>query len=263
MPTKCTWLFNGRIGTPGRPFGFSETWYTGLTGDAILTAMDFVSDRRVLTLARYTNIVGYRIGQPNGRAFVVPRDYAAPSTNSAANVQLDSALMQCGNDLNNAIKRFYLHCLPDAWVDDGDVSVANQNRLRLVIDTLSVQGFQFRSRKATSPVADILEVSAAGVVKTIQNMVVAVKDEITFLRARDVNGKAVRGTYIVTAVASATEFTLAHWPNLTLGRSGKVKKLEYEYGGVISLGQRGFIRTGGRKVGRPFGLLRGRAPTRR
>jgi len=263
MATKATWLFQGRIDNPSVTYGFSETWYTNLTGDNLVTAMDTVSDSRAQSLADFSSIIGYRIQGVNGRAYVVKRSYPAPAANGPANVQVDAALMQCFVQGSPTVKKFYMHNLPDSWVNDGVITQANRRKLTGFIAELQDQGFLVRYRTQTAPQADILSVTAAGVVTTIQNIAVNVGDEVQFLRTRDTDGHAIRGTYIVSVAPGGNTFTVAHWPNAVVGRSGKIRKLVYGFGQVLIAGDAGFLRVGGKKVGRPFFQFRGRAPIRR
>lgn len=262
MTTKCTWLFNGAIDSPARYYGFSETWYSNLTGDLLLAAMDRVSAVRRQCLAQFSSIIGYRVGEIGKRSFTVRRDFAAPAGNFGANVQVDSALMQSGMAGSDALKRFYLHNIPDDWVTDGQITAANRRKLTNVLAELSNTNFLIKHRSENSPTKEIVSVTAEGIVTTNGALGVAVGDEIQFLRCRDTDGRPIRGTYLVSGGIAGNAFTVAHWQNVVVARSGKARKLVYEYQQALIFGEP-YLRVGGKKVGRPFFQLRGRAPNRR
>src|SRR5580765_3428997 len=137
MATKATWLFNGGDLTSaagGKVYGFSETWYTSLDGDALINAMDLVSSLRRLCLAKFTSIVGYRIGQVNGRSFVIRKFLAAPRENDEGNLPVDSALMQVNIAGSTSRKRFFIHDLPDDWIAGGVINPQRRLALRDVVD---------------------------------------------------------------------------------------------------------------------------------
>jgi hypothetical protein len=264
MATKATWLFNGAgTLTWDKVWGFSETWYTSLTGDALIAAMDTISSKRRLLLASDAAIVGYRIGVDNGRSFVIRKLFSAPTSNSTSNVPVDSALCQVGTAGGPAIKRFWLHDLPDDWILGGKVIPSVRPGIFDLINTFSALGFQVRFQNQAAVKSDVLSITTLGLVTTVQAFGTVAGDLVSFLNCKDINGKPIRGQYIVETVTDPTHFTVAHWSGVTVGRSGKVRKVAYLFGTALALGDRGLISAGSRKVGRPFFQSRGRAPIRR
>lgn len=263
MPNKATWLFNGDSTKSGKTWGFSESWYSGLSDDALITAMDNVSAIRRQILAYDCQIVGYRIGQPNGRSYVVRKSFAPPNANDYSNIPVDAAMCQVGVVGAPAIKRFWLHDLPDDWIERTEIVAGRVAAIRNVVDAYTVFGFQVRFQNQAAVTSDIFSIDALGVVVTVQAHGLVANQQVSFLKCRDVNNKAIRGQYIVTNVASPTVFTVGHWPGNVVGRRGKVRLTQYQFGAALSLLDRGVVLGGSRKVGRPFFQSRGRAPARR
>jgi hypothetical protein len=263
MVTKCTWLFNGSSNSGEKSFGFSETWYSGLTGDAVITAMEGVSTVRKLILAYGISIVGYRIQEGNGRAYVVRKSLSPPSSNDYPNLPLDSALCQVGVQGSPTLKKFFLHALPDDWVAQDRIVASRKAAILTVVDAYTAFNFQVRVVNPAAPATSILSITEAGLVETVGAHGLNVNDYVTLLRVRDINNRAIRGTFVVRTVPTNSTLTLAGWGGNTVGRSGKIRINQYSYLGATSLAARGIIGTGSRKVGRPFFQSRGRAPARR
>lgn len=263
MP-KATWLFNGSAADEQIVFGFSESWYTNLTGDALINAMDTVSDKRRLLLAADTNIVGYRIQDATGRSFVVRKKFIPPRANGEGNVPVDSILCEVAVAGTTSKKRFWCHDVPDDWIVGGRLPDFVLIRVTEWLERLSALNFGVRYRVQSAPTAPILSIDATGAVVTSANIVLAAGDTIQFLRCRDINGRPIKGTYVVKTVTDQTHFAVAPWAGQLVGVSGRVRKLTYQIGGALVEEQsRSIVRSGSRKVGRPFFQLRGRASARR
>lgn len=263
MAVKATWLFNGSAS--GKVWGFSESWYTNLSGDILLAAMDLVSAKRRLILSGDSAIVGYRIGQPTGRAFVIRRSFLAPSRNGGSNLPVDCALCSVAVQGSPTIKKFFLHDLPDGFVENAAISNDADIRLPIqqAVDAYVQGGFQVRYQDPAAIKANVLSIDATGKVDTVQNFVVLPNQVVSFLNARDVNNRTVRGQFVIKAVTSPTEFTLANWTGQVVGRRGSVRLVSYLFGLSASRGELGVMAAASRKVGRPFFQLRGRVPIKR
>jgi hypothetical protein len=261
---KATWLFNGATEGADSVWGFSESWYTNLAGDALVTAMDLVSSRRSLILSSNTKIIGYRIGTTTGRSYVVRRERQSPTSNGVSNIPVDSALCQVGIAGTDNRKRFFFHDMPDGWVSGVEINPNRIPDVNLVVQTLAAAGFLVRYQSNIPAPVPILSIDTLGVVKTTLPITVAVNQSINILNCRDVTGRTVRGTYVVSAVANPNEFTLAHWTGQQVSRSGKVRLVNLVPGAALYLGDSDtVIRGGAKKVGRPFFQFRGRVPNRR
>jgi hypothetical protein len=264
MTIKATWIFQGdESGIGGYSWGFSESWYFGGGAGQVEAAMDAVSPLRALCLAKRCGIVAYRISQPGGLAYVVRKEYNAPNGNDESNLPVDAALCQVAVANSTAYKKFWLHDLPDDWVTGGTIVNARQVALRGVIKAYCDNNFQVRFQVPTAPTANILAIDATGNVTTQQNIAALPNLVIKMLKCRDINNKAIKGTYVVETQTDATHFKLRGWPGNIVGRSGKVRLVQYDYQNGIFFGQQSVIRGGSRKVGRPFFQLRGRVSARR
>lgn len=263
MPTKATWLFNGYSDNTGKVWGFSETWYTSQGGDALLASMDLVSQRRAQILSRETEIVGYRIGTPNGRAFVVRKSFASPLANDKSNLPVDAVRCQCGITGSDSTKKFYFHDLPDDWIVSNTLDFNRIAAIQQVMQVIVATGFQVRFVNQAAAQANVVGITDLGVVTTQAPHVFVVGNVVQFMNMRDVNGKAVRGTYVISVVPDNTHFTVLHWSGQTVGRSGRARLQAFSFGSSLYLGDQTVVDAGSRKVGRPFFQSRGRVPVRR
>jgi len=267
MPVKCSWLFNGTSGNRnGKVWGFSENWYSGLSGNALIAAMDAVSAKRRLILAADTVICGYRIGQENGRSYVVRRVLAAPRGNDVSNIPVDAALCQVSVGGSPTVKKFWFHDLPDDWINATTIFADRVQAILDVISAIVVNGFSVRYQNPTALSTDVLTIDATGAVTTVGNIALAVGNLVSFLNCKDINGRTVRGKYIVASVTDATHFTVAHWSGQVVARRGRVRLVQYAFGAAQVFApdpSLGVISGGSRKVGRPFFQSRGRVPVRR
>jgi hypothetical protein len=263
MTVKCTWLFNGVARDKKRVWGFSETWYSGLSAAAVLTPMNRVSNERRQLLAQETSIIGYRIQELGGRAFVVKTNFTAPRGNGFGNLPVDSVLCQVGIQNTIGVKRFFLHDLPDDWIDDNDLDPAKRLDVFAVINAYTFNGFQVRALNPAALNAPVLSIDTLGNVVTTAAMGIGVNTYVSFLRCRDINNRPVRGQFVVDQFTDTTHFRLAHWTGQVVPRSGRVRASTYQFAGAVDLGEAGIIRAASRKVGRPFFQKRGRVSNRR
>lgn len=264
MAQKCTFLFNGSNATSGKTWGFSETWYSALTGAAVVAQMDNLMAVRRLILSSDVTCVGYRIGQPGGRSYVVRRSLIAPRANDSSNLPVDSVLCQMqGSDLIT-VKKFFLHDLPDDWIAGTSIDPARTNAIANAIAAYSAFNFQFRYQNQVAASAPVLSIDLNGNVVTNAPIALVPTNLISFLKCKDINNKTIRGQYAVTAVTDATHFQIAHWPGNVVARSGRVRLVSYLFQNALVLGANGGIVAGAsRKVGRPFFQSRGRVSSRR
>jgi hypothetical protein len=264
MSVKATWLFNGVSANGLKMYGFSETWYSGLAGNPLIAQMDLISDLRRLFLARDTEIIGYRIGQDGGRSYVVRKSFLAPASNEPGNLPVDALSCQVGVVGSPSIKRFFIHDLPDNYISNGTFDDLEAAGMLGLIKAYADLNFQVRYQNPAAPNAMILSIDGTGNVTTTANIALAVNNTVSFLNCKDVNGKTVRGTYIVETVTDGLHFKVAHWPGNTVGRKGKVRLVSFLFAAASYLGpSRSIIEPASRKVGRPFFQSRGRVPTRR
>ena len=275
MTVKASWLFNGTNTNGQLVWGFSESWYSNNSGDQLIAQMRTLARTRIQFCASGTVLYGYRIGQPSGKSITV-REFSsirAPRNNDAANVPQDAALCVCRGAAATAPKKeFWMHCLPDDYVNDGafaNVNFMGQSAAAWVQGLLDA-GFQFRYSQYGTP-ARIASISDAGAVVLSDNLVLAAGTNVKLIRVRDVNARGVKGIYTIAATPAptATTFTLLNWPGKTVGVSGKIATITYGYSNIVAPDPKPgtvasvLVRPGVRKCGRPFGQLVGRVSARR
>jgi len=275
MTLKATWLWNGFNKQQNLFWGFSETWYTDDSPAALQPKMDALAAIR--TQLRGTTCVYYgaRMADtaPNSRAFTIRSDgtIKASTRNGGVNVAPDAALCLCFGTVAGTSKRFWLHALPDGFIDEGNFDPGSNvpTKAALWINTLAAQGFKFRFIDPTAPTGQVLSIDSFGNVVLIQPIAgVAPNSLVQLLKVRGVDGRGKRGKFYVDTVTDASHFKLAHWPGDVVAQSGKIRIVRFNFTSIAPVPAAGpladpTIRAGVRKVGRPFGQLRGRAVARR
>jgi hypothetical protein len=280
MTTKFTILFNGTARQGGIAFGFSETWYSQNAEDQCVAnfRLDGLRERLAL-LPAAVKIIGYRVGQvpqvgvPT-RAFTVSeRQGAAGAMQGVPNVPNDSALCQVFGTVGGTIKRFWIHCLPDIAVADADFVAAEDipGKARSFLNSMRGSGFQFRYTVQNAATALVNAIDAMGNV-TLNAAVAGAAPGATvqMLRVRDTSGKSVKGRFRIDTAGytDTSHFRLLKWTGQVVAVSGQCRIVSYAYTSFQPIPGQGnkadpTVRPGVRKPGRPFGLLRGRAPARR
>jgi hypothetical protein len=275
MTLKCSWLWNGTAKAGNLSFGFSESWYTNDAPAVLLPKMEQSARFRVPMLARGTILYGYRIADtaPGSRAYTVFPSGGIGAQRGAGtpNVPQDAALCQCYGTVPGTVKRFWIHCLPDDFVKDGDFDPGSgvPGDARAYINNLATAGFLFRYTLPTSPIAKIQSIDNTGVVVLQAPLVGAALNSIVQLyHVRGVDGRGKRGKFTISAFVDNQHFTLGHWPGDVVGASGSLRLTTYGFTSIQQVPPLGLqsdptIKPGTRKCGRPFGQLRGRAVARR
>jgi len=280
MPFKISFLFNGTTGasansesTARRPFGFSETWYRAT--EPTKEILTNVCKERMWGLPETIAPFGYRVGEVGvARSKVIMSEVTTTGWRTQAiNATPDAAFCKViGTAAGNPVKRFFLHCLPDGWVWDSqfyDTSTVQPRSvkdkvaaLRRYLNALRDNAFLFKYNAAGLAEARILSITADGIVTVDRPVNPGPNGYITIQRCRDTNGKPVRGNYVVQG-AGGVSFTIRPWEaGRTVGRSGRVRPVIEGYTG-FTIPDDWLIRIAGRKVGRPFGAVRGRSSARR
>jgi len=275
MTLKASWCWNGNAKGGLISFGFSENWYTEDAPAVLLPKMEVLARLRAVSMAKGTEVYGFRIADtsPGSRAYTQRPNgrIGAPRAAGNPNIPNDAALCQCFGTVPGTVKRFWMHNLPDGYVDDCDFTAAASmpQRAREFINSLASNGFKFRYQVQNTAIADIQEITALGVVTTVQELAgVAQGSYVQLYHVRGTDGRGKRGKYRVASVTNGRTFTLAHWPGDVVALSGKIRIVTYAFTGITPVPEEGLgsdptLRPGTRKVGRPFGQLRGRAVARR
>jgi len=267
---KVSMLFNGLTGTSASQvnvrtaFGFSETWYWDGTEAAAEAAAMTLVRARVNILAANVQLYGIRIGDPtSGKSYIrYPGSYpGGPATNGNANLPIDAALCYVTAGAPTVKKNFFFHCLPDTWVESGNLLTEHRTAVRTVLNALNGWCFMAYSR-AQQPIP-IMSISAAGVM-TLEENVTWPRGTIVILnKVKDIYGRSIRGNWRVSVGAANTNsVTLANWPNREVVNKGKARRYLQVPVQVNAQSVRDVVGARGRKCGRPFGSPRGRSPAR-
>jgi len=226
--------------------------------------MDIISGVRRLVLPDETSIVGYRIGATNGRSYVVRRDLDGSGQNGKSNLPIDCALCEVGASGIPTVKKFFIHDLPDGWIAGTQIVPGNLRQLRDLVRLYTQRGFQVRFQRQNAITAAVLSIDAAGTLVLLAPMVLAVNNLVQFLSCRDINDRAIRGTFAIASRVDDTHYTLAQWTGQTVSRRGRCRLVSFDYAAALYLGDdRAVVGAASRKAGRPFFQQRGRVPVRR
>jgi len=275
MTLKASWLWNGTARSGSISFGFSENWYTDDAPAILLPKMEVIARQRVSFMARNTDVYGYRIADtsPGSRAYTQRPNARIAAARGAGvpNIPNDAALCQCFGTVGGTVKRFWLHNLPDGFVDDSEFTAESTMALkaRTFINLLSENGFKFRYQVQNTASADIQSIDALGNVVLVQELAgVAQGSYVQLYHVRGTDGRGKRGKYRVDTATDTRHVKLAHWPGDIVALSGKLRIVTYQFTSIAvvpadGIGSDPTLRPGARKVGRPFGQLRGRAIARR
>lgn len=280
MPvTKFSVLFNGTAADGDQPYGFSETWYSNAGFEGAIDAFrrNCVQPRALL-LPSGCKVYGYRVSADTTGARSVtmlePNSYAGPDRNGPPNIPADAALCKVYGTQNSAIKRFWVHCLPDSFVQNAlfvpekDV----QSSIRLFLNRMQTAGFLFRYQDPTAPQAPVSTIDVNGQVQLIAGLgpLAIPGATVQLLKVVNQNSETVTGKYKVgiTGYVDPTNFRLTDYSGGAVVARGSVRLVVHAYTPFKAIPATGLfadptIRPGARKLGRPFGLLRGRASKRR
>jgi len=254
---KVTLCMNQSTGK-GRVGGFSETWYKdGTVQDTVIPVNALWKARQAL-LSSTCRFIGYRVQEVGGKGTFVVRDDvgllqdAEDIPQMALNVYVDSAT-------TTARKTFQLRGWADTGVEFGDYKPANSSTQMLAqMNTALVNGlWRFRSKKQ-NPKVGILSIAANGDFVLTGDLVFVQGSYIDVMRAKNSFGQNVSGRYYVQIATNARSGKFADWPGTIVGQSGKARVSEFEYVLIKPQSLTALYITT-RRVGRPFGLYRGRA----
>lgn len=280
MPIKCTALFqlSTNVDFPNLPAhrigGWSESWY--YIGSSIPNAIQaFASPGtalfpfswcagRAALLPGGAAIIGQRYQQvaPVGQSQTAGGIYPG-SAGEAADIPQQALLCSIPAVGAGNIKRFTLRGIPDARIIEGEFQ-GTQSFTQSLNNFFFVLGnFQFRARDLTQPTANIVSISAAGLVTCEAAATFNVNDMVRVLRTRTVDGDLLGGRFQVASVGPGNNvFTLANWSPAEATTGGRVRRDSIVFlpaDNTRAAAYRAVIR----KVGRPFGAYRGRRSAKR
>lgn len=272
MALKFTVLFNGATKFGDIVYGFSETYYTNDNADVAVTKYRAnCAGIRAQLLPQGTKVYGYRVvdDSPNARAFTVIETTLLQGGRGVGgpNVPQDGALCRVFGQQPNILKRFWIHCLPDSYVLEGtDFPPFVVALIRDYINACGTAGANIKFQSRIAPTAKINHISDIGLVNLNEPLVGAAPGvTVSVLKCRDINGKAVRGSFRISqnGFLNTQQFELLAWTGQTVNVSGVLRAQVFQYTPYKPIPDQGIyrdptIRAGARKCGRPFGQLAGR-----
>jgi len=269
MPFKCTMFFTVATGSTEddpsavRVAGWSESWYdTSIIQENVITDFRKLCAKRAALLPASGTIVAQRYQEV---------DPVGPSKVDTARFPGGSLLcdypslsLYCrvrGSGVRN-IRPMYLRGLPDVTITRGEFTPSFTYAATLQRFFTELQGFSFRAQALGNQTVAVLTILATGEVHAAAPGLtgVAAGSKVSITGCRTEGGKVISGTFIVSAAASPTIFTLANYP-ATVTTGGNVRLFGNIYPEVPADGVT-VSRVVTKKVGRPFGLFRGRQSPR-
>jgi hypothetical protein len=273
VANKCVWLFSGANAAGTISYGFSESWYSTDDQATALRKMQVVAQARAMLLPTGCAIVGYRVQIAGGRAITARENLRFQGgqvfNSSGTNIPTDAALCQALGSVAGTRKMFWIHALPDASVDDAGFTGLPPvpGIAQGFLSKLAQNGFQFQYVNQTLIEQPIQTIDATGKVTLNGAIQVIAGNTVQLVHARDINGKAVKGKFVIGELTDAAHFTLLNWPGNVIAGVGKMRPFQLLYTPIQDPAARGAeyqvtVRPGERKVGRPFFQLRGRVSAR-
>lgn len=275
MTQRCVIRFNGTT-TPSSPhtaigfsgsdhsFGFSEShWLAGDT--TFLQAKNWLRNkygptRKYLLPSQCRMVDALVYADGDGQGAIVPLGIVgAGGPTDQPNVAM---LCTSSSPVAAAQRHWWVHCLPDAFVQNGELALTN-------LQAESVQDY-FNALKETAwygltrtGLVKVRTISAAGLVTADAVHTFVVGDTVRITRTVTPDSRQHGYEGVVSAIGPLpTQLTLTGW---TLGDTVRGKMFKPDFG-FISMGSGNgpiAVRSGTKRVGRPFGAFRGRQPVRR
>jgi len=274
MATKVVLRFNGfTAAAPPHPiigytgtahaFGFSEAlWRTSgtdaQTTDWIRTQLAPARAFLLPSNVTLTDALLYTTG--GGRGVPVPLGFVGSQPRSdQVNV---AALCSTRHPTAPAQRRWWVHCLPDLWVIDGELHLTN-------VQATIFGGYLARMNESSwlgliqNNLQTIISVSAAGLVSLPGPHVFTAGQLLRVTRTLNAAKRRVGGNYFVSSIGPGlNNLTLTNW-NLGETTSGSLFRPTYDFYSMGGGSGTHVERAGTKRVGRPFDLYRGRQPANR
>ena len=240
---------------------------TALRGPALVNGEQPLLYTRSLCLSNNASILGVRLYQGGaGRGAFYPMGFAG--SGGAEDIPQMALLCAAVSGGTPSVRRFTLRGIPDGQVVNGEFSPTTDfySRLDMYFGSLTNFGFKGANPVTKYPIASIVQQAGpalVGLVTLMGNNQFAVSQFVTINQTLDVNGNRLGGQFMVSAVGPLNnQFSIAGW------NQGNTQ------GGTVSIpGNAVFPFSGGgnvnverittRRVGRPFGLYRGRRSAQR
>lgn len=273
MPTRYTMLFNlgttPDIKTEAAPHqgGWSESfWQSGAILPDDQKVKDLLNARRTM-LPQQANIIGYRISNytANGNKFV------PTGTNAGKLLLRGSPVLECdipqmalmffAKSGGRNTSKFNIAAIPDDQVAFGEYQPTPgfKTRVTQFCNLLTAGGWGFVGRDLTLGAQRVISIAANVVTMSALPTGAAVGEYLIFNHVIDSAKKAVKGSYLITAVSGAT-VTLAGFTGQTVTAPSGTARVDKPAFIAFTSVEPNRIKV--RKVGRPFEPYRGRATKR-
>lgn len=218
MATKCTMIFtlttniSDEDSPNHRTGGWSETWYDqDRPIDQTVTFFNTLCTLRAALLPKGAAIKGRRFQKvmPTG-ASQSDRAVFPGGTLQCDVPQMALFCIARGLGVRNT-RKFELRGIPDARVVEGEYSpsAAYRDALNAYFRNLGTWYWPAQNLEILS--WDVVSITNAGLVTTIQNHGYGVGDVVTVLRTKNQLFRKVGGTFKITTVPTPTTFTLRGW----------------------------------------------------
>lgn len=268
---KLSMIFNYVSGSTNAgwfniPGGFSESVYYGDISTATVTAFKRLCQKRAALLPTRSSITGIRLQSvdPKGSANTRRVNYAGPN-----NTEWNADVPQMGllfsvpaSGLANVSRR-RLAAIPDPQVSYGEYSPFGTYRAMMSTYLAELNGWLMKGRDLTQTIANVVSVSAGGVVTCTVAPAYALNDKVTIRSTVQADGKKVSGTFVVQVGTSGDTFTLKNWPYGATTK-GTCQKYVPIYPAMVTTGlDQDTFTIVQRKIGRPSRKYVGRRSRRR
>jgi len=159
------------------------------------------------------------------------------------------------------IRRMILRGLPDAVEADGEYRPPSAFPNDLNNFFAFLNGYQFRGRDLSQPVHKIINITAAGVITSVDVLPYPLNAMVRVLKSKDSGGRLRGGAFQVTLAGPlSTQSTISNWTfGATTGGSVRLDAIVYPNIDAPNITVGRLIV---RKVGRPFTQFRGRRSAR-
>lgn len=250
--------------------GWSESFWSDKNIANAGGYFNYWVDRRIALLPKECSVVGYRVEQfdiagnkliplgASSRRLVLPGGYNGHVDMPQNALQISGS---SGGGANTS--RFSLRGMPDEIIVRGEYAPdpAFLTAMRSYINDIPTQGFGFVGRDRSLPVGKVNRTDGGTGVVTLSANIggVANQSYLRFLKARDDSGRAIKGSFLITAIAGNL-YTLQNMTQTMTKPNGLARVDVMQF---FSFGGLTVARAIVRKIGRPFESYRGRASRKR
>jgi hypothetical protein len=253
---KCTQIINGHGA------GWTESFYSYASGRGSARSQfaDLMAERDDLLGLGYDGPFA-RVTNYNNR-----RDTQFFQAGLAAGSHLDGdtpwqALLIRIIGANGMHRSYLPHGFPDDWFKKGDWTPDGNASASLFrfFAKLKQGSWALVGQDPTKPIKPIVAISGGGLATFAAPHGYPDNTRVYAFRVKDALGKNIKGQFTVLNSPSATTAQLSGWPVARSGDSGGLREVNVVDSVIVDA----FVeRAALRKVGRPFGLYRGRARRR-